>query len=118
GSLEQIASARGQGTAVDTGTTAAVGAGELVFAAFVTGGSPMTVTPGSSAGVPYAQRARNSSGSSFEEDITSSAAGAQRGTATLGTATGWYAVCAVLPPTPAPTTTSTTAPATTTTPTT
>src|SRR5438093_11961831 len=34
GSLEQIASARGQGTAVDTGTTAAVGAGELVFAAF------------------------------------------------------------------------------------
>ncbi len=107
GSLEQIASARGQGTAVDTGTTAAVGAGELVFAAFVTGGSPMTVTPGSSAGVPYTQRARNSSGSSFEEDITSSAAGAQRGTATLGTATGWYAVCAVFHPTPATTTTST-----------
>jgi len=107
GSLEQIASARGQGTAVDTGTTAAVGAGELVFAASVTGGSPMTVTPGSSAGVPYTQRARNSSGSSFEEDITSSAAGAQRGTATLGTATGWYAVCAVFHPTPATTTTST-----------
>src|SRR6266480_811485 len=107
GSLEQIASARGQGTAVDTGTTAVVGAGELVFAAFVTGGSPMTVTPGSSAGVPYTQRARNSSGSSFEEDITSSAAGAQRGTATLGTATGWYAVCAVFHPTLATTTTST-----------
>ena len=107
GSLEQIASARGQGTAVDTGTTAAVGAGELVFAASVTGGSPMTVTPGSSAGVPYTQRARNSSGSSFEEDITSSAAGAQRGTATLGTATGWYAVCAVFHPTLATTTTST-----------
>src|SRR5206468_3773429 len=96
GSLEQIASARGQGTAVDTGTTAAVGAGELVFAAFVTGGSPMTVTPGSSAGVPYTQRARNSSGSSFEEDITSSAAGGQRGAATLGTATGRAAVVAVL----------------------
>src|SRR6266480_2000091 len=115
GSLEQIASARGQGTAVDTGTTAAVGAGELVFAAFVTGGSPMTVTPGCSAGVPYTQRARNSSGSSFEEDITSSAAGAQRGTATLGTATGWYAVCAVFHPTLATTTTTTTS--TTTTPT-
>src|SRR5947207_3644113 len=107
GSLEQIASARGQGTAVDTGTTAAVGAGELVLAASVTGGSPMTVTPGSSAGVPYTQRARNSSGSSFEADITSSAAGAQRGAATLGTATGWYAVCAVFHPTLATTTTST-----------
>src|SRR5947208_16278611 len=66
----------------------------------------MTVTPGSSAGVPYTQRARNSSGSSFEEDITSSAAGAQRGTATLGTATGWYAVCAVFHPTLATTTTA------------
>src|SRR5437867_3443076 len=115
GSLDEIASARGQGTAVDTGTTAAVGAGELVFAAFVTGGSPMTVTPGSSVGVPYTPRAQNSSGSSFEEDITSSAAGAQRGTATLGAATGWYAVCAVFHPTSATTTTTTTSTATTTT---
>src|SRR5881628_782501 len=31
GSLDQIVSARGEGTTVDTGATAAVGAGELVF---------------------------------------------------------------------------------------
>src|SRR5437867_300533 len=38
GSLDQIAAARAVGTAVDTGATAAVDAGELVFAALVTGG--------------------------------------------------------------------------------
>src|SRR2546426_1113078 len=100
GALDQIASARGIGTTVDTGATAAVDAGELVFAALVTGGSPGSVTPGSSAGVPYTPRAQTSNGSAFEEDITSSAAGAQQGTATLGAATDWYAVCAVFHPVP------------------
>src|SRR5439155_17503771 len=95
GSLDEIVSARGQGTTVDTGATAGVGAGELVFAALLTGGAPGSVTPGSSAGVPYTPRAQTSNGSAFEEDITSSAAGAQQGTATLGAADGWYAVCAV-----------------------
>src|SRR5882724_8307842 len=95
GSLDQIVTARGQGTVVDTGASAAVDAGELVFAALVTGGSPGSVTPGSSQGVPYTLRAETSSGSAFEEDITSSAAGAQQGTAALGAATDWYAVCAV-----------------------
>src|SRR5205809_7309447 len=75
GSLDQITSARDVGTAVDTGATAAVGAGELVFAALVTGGSPGSVTPGSSQGVPYTLRAEPSSGSSYEADITSSPAG-------------------------------------------
>src|SRR2546422_10689292 len=37
GALDQIASARGIGTTVDTGATAAVDAGELVFAALITG---------------------------------------------------------------------------------
>src|SRR5207247_73443 len=82
GALDQIISAPGQGTTVDTGATAAVGAGELVFAALLTGGAPGSVTPGSSAGVPYTPRAQTSNGSAFEEDITSSAAGAQQGTAT------------------------------------
>src|SRR5437879_6509670 len=81
GSLDQITSARDVGTAVDTGATAAVGAGELVFAALVTGGSPGSVTPGSGQGVPYTLRAETSSGSSYEADITSSAAGGQHGTA-------------------------------------
>src|SRR5207247_1917507 len=69
GSLDEIASARDVGTAVDTGATAEVGAGELVFAALVTGGSPGSVTPGSSQGVPYTRRAETSNGSSYEEDI-------------------------------------------------
>src|SRR5438093_7021277 len=103
GSLDQIAAARDVGTAVDTGATAAVDAGELVFAALVTGGSPGSVTPGSSLGVPYTPRAQTGNGSAYEEDITSSAAGGQQGTATLASATDWYAVCAVfhaLPATP------------------
>src|SRR5438067_7548705 len=103
GSLDQVAAARGVGTAVDTGATAAVDAGELVFAALVTGGSPGSVTPGSSLGVPYTPRAQTANGSAYEEDITSSAAGGQQGTATLASATDWYAVCAVfhaLPATP------------------
>src|SRR5437899_10012629 len=100
GSLDQIAAARGVGTAVDTGATPPVDAGEIVFAALVTGGSPSSVTPGSSLGVPYTPRAQTSNGSSYEEDITSSAAGAQDGTATLASATDWYAVCAVFHPAP------------------
>src|SRR5881296_807717 len=102
GSLDQIVTARGQGTVVDTGASAAVDAGELVFAALVTGGSPGSVTPGSSLSVPYTARAQTPNGSAFEEDITSSAAGAQQGTATLGAATDWYAVCAVFHPHPDP----------------
>jgi len=101
GSLDQIAAARAVGTAVDTGATAAVDAGELVFAALVTGGSPGSVTPGSSLGVPYTPRAQTGNGSAYEEDITSSAAGGQHGTATLASATDWYAVCAVFHPLPA-----------------
>src|SRR2546425_625684 len=95
GSLDQIVTARGQGTVVDTGASAAVDAGELVFAALVTGGSPGSVTPGSSLSVPYTARAQTPNGSAFEEDITSSAAGAQQGTATLGAATDWFAGCAI-----------------------
>src|SRR6059036_3602706 len=101
GALDQIVSARNIGTTVDTGATAAVDAGELVFAALVTGGDPSSVTPGSSAGVRYTPRAQNSNGSAFAEDITSSAAGAQQGTATLGAAANWIAVCAVFHAAPA-----------------
>ena len=102
GSLDEIVAARvPDGTAVDTGPTAAVGAGELVFAAVLTSPAAGSVTPGSSMGVPYTPRAQTSNGSAYEEDITSSAAGAQHGTATLGATTDWYAVCAVFHPYPA-----------------
>src|SRR5437867_578664 len=101
GSLDQIVTARGVGTAVDTGATPSVDASEVVFSALVTGGSPSSVTPGSSLGVPYTPRAQTGNGSAYEEDITSSAAGGQHGTATLASATDWYAVCAVFHPLPA-----------------
>src|SRR5437762_2935623 len=102
GSLDQIVAARApDGPAVDTGSTAAVGAGGLVYAAVVTSPAPGSVTPGSSLGVPYTPRVRPSMRSSYVEDVTSSAAGAQHGTATLASGTDWYAVCAVFHPTPA-----------------
>src|SRR5207237_5675581 len=76
GSLDQIVAARApDGTAVDTGSTPAVAAGELVFAALVTSPAPGSVTPGSSLGVPYTPRAQTAnSAAAYEEDITSSAA--------------------------------------------
>src|SRR5437870_6043670 len=59
GSLDQIVAARvPDAAAVDTGATAPVDAGELVYAALVTSPSPSSVTPGSSQGVPYTPRAQ------------------------------------------------------------
>jgi len=102
GTLDQIVSKRfSDGSSVDTGPTAPVGAGELVFAGVITSPSAGSVTPGSSQGVPYTARAQSSNGAAYEEDITSSAAGAQDGTATVSTVTDWYAVCAVFHPYPA-----------------
>src|SRR5437762_9241559 len=102
GALDQIISKRfPDGSSVDTGPTAPVGAGELVFAALITSPNGGSVTPGSSQGVRYTARAQTSSGAAYEEDITSSAAGAQDGTATVSTVTDWYAVCAVFHPYPA-----------------
>src|SRR5206468_4232089 len=87
---------------VDTGPTPPVDAGELVFAALVTDVSAGSVRSGSSQGVPYIARAQTSNANAFEEDITSSAAGAQHGTATIGSSSAeWYAVCAVFHPYPA-----------------
>src|SRR5947208_4316245 len=102
GSLDQIVSARvPDGKTVDTGATTAVDAGELVFAAVLTGNSPCSVTSGSSLSVRYAARVQTSNGSSYAEDITSSAAGGQHGTATFSCAADWSAVCAVFHPYPA-----------------
>src|SRR5216117_841488 len=96
GSLARVAAAHGdEGRVVDTAATAAVDAGELVFAALFTDAAPGSITPGSSNGIPYTRRAQTSSGSAYEEDITASAAGPQHGTATFGNAVEWYAVCAV-----------------------
>jgi chitodextrinase len=96
--LDQAAVGRGVGTAVSTVATPAVSAGELVFAAAVTGGNPGGVTPGSTAGKSYTARAATGTGSAFDEDVLASAAGAQSGSATLRASTDWYAVVAVVRP--------------------
>src|SRR6059036_4175636 len=80
GALDQIAAGHGNETVpVDTGPTPPVDAGELVFAALVTDVSAGSVRSGSSQGVPYIAHAQTSNANAFEEDITSSAAGAQHG---------------------------------------
>ena len=99
--LDQMAVASGVGTAVDSGATAAVAAGDLVFGALITGGTPGGETPGTSNGVTYTPAASADSGSAYAEDITSAAAGPQNGTATLSTSTDWYAVAAAFLPVPA-----------------
>jgi hypothetical protein len=96
--LDQAALNSGNGTSVSTGVTSAVPAGELVYSALTTGGNPASVTPGTTQGVAFTARASTSSGSVYQQDVTSAAAGAQQGTATLGTATDWYAVAATFVP--------------------
>ena len=110
GALDQMAVAKGVSTAATSGPTAAVGAGDLVYSALITGGSPNGVSAGSSQALPYTPRASSGSGSSFEEDITAGAAGTQSGSARLNSSTDWYAVVATFrplssappPPPPAP----------------
>ena len=96
--LDQVTVGNGVGTAVDTGSTSSVAAGELVVGAILTGGSPGSVTPGASQGVMLSLRAQTGSGSADLADILASAAGAQDAVATLGASTDWYAVTAVFHP--------------------
>jgi chitodextrinase len=98
GGLDQSATGKGTGTAVTTGATAPVSAGDLVFSALVTGGNPSSASPGGSQGVNYTARAKSATGSLFSEDITASAAGTQVGTATLGASTNWIVVVAAFHP--------------------
>ncbi|HJP79277.1 MAG TPA: alkaline phosphatase family protein [Pseudonocardiaceae bacterium] len=92
--LDAYATGSGSGTAAATASTTAVGAGDLVYSAVVTGGSPGTVTPGSG----DTARAQTSSGSAYEQDNPNATAGPQQGSATLGAATDWYAVVAAFTP--------------------
>ena len=98
GALDQVAAAKGNSTAVDSGPTAPVGAGELVVGGIITGGTPGTVTPGSSQAQPFTLRSQTSSGSADIEDIAASNAGAQDARATFATATDWYAAVGVFHP--------------------
>jgi hypothetical protein len=93
-----VAAAQGDSTAVDSGPTAPVEAGELVVGGIITGGTPGTVTPGSSQGQPFTMNSQTSSGSADIEDIAASTAGAQDARATFSTATDWYAAVGVFHP--------------------
>ena len=95
GALDQAAAAKGNSTTVDSGPTAAVGAGELVIGGIITGGSPSSVTAGSTQGQAFTIRSKTSSGSADFEDVLASVAGAQDARATFAAATDWYAVVAV-----------------------
>ena len=97
--LSTMAVSRGSGKVVTAGTTTPVPAGQLVYAAEVTGVSPAAAAaPGTSQGIAYTKRDSASSRVAFAEDITSGADGTQTGAATLPTATDWYAVVATFKP--------------------
>ncbi|MFI5282274.1 MAG: beta strand repeat-containing protein [Candidatus Dormibacterales bacterium] len=94
--LDQVVVAKGSSATADSGLTAAVGSGELVFGGMTATSGPGTLTPGSSQGVSFAKRIQNSSGSQGVEDISSSAAGQQHTVFSFPTSTQWFVVCAVL----------------------
>ncbi|HTZ87139.1 MAG TPA: hypothetical protein VMB05_10780 [Solirubrobacteraceae bacterium] len=102
GALDQTACNQGKTTAVTTGATASVGAGDLLYAAVGMFEHPRTITAGSSNGVSATLRTQFSGefGSSGEEDVTSTAAGAQNASFTLseGSEGGWAACAAAFRP--------------------
>jgi chitodextrinase len=96
--LDQVVVATGSSTSADSGLTAAVGPGELVYGGMTATNGPGTLTAGTSQGVAFVKRVQNTSGSQGEEDVTSSAAGQQHAGFTFPTSTQWFAVCAVFKP--------------------
>ena len=92
------ASASAGSSSVDAGPTPPVPAGDLVFAAEVTGGQPGSAIPGTSAGRQLTLRAIDDSGSAACADVLSGAAGGQDARFTLGQPNDWYAVVATFSP--------------------
>ncbi|NMI02278.1 fibronectin type III domain-containing protein, partial [Pseudonocardia acidicola] len=98
GALDQTAVGEGVGTAADSTPTSATPAGELVVGALITGGQPLTVTPGSSDGVPLTMEVYNGSRSADVAAVLSGAAGRQDAPFTLATSMDWYAAVATFRP--------------------
>src|SRR5205807_972898 len=73
--LDQAVLASGTGTSADSGATAAVSAGELVFGGLTTDLNPGSVTAGATQGVLFQLRSQQSGNAG--EDVLSSAGGAQ-----------------------------------------
>jgi len=96
--LDQAVLRKGTGTSADSGLTAAVSAGDLVFGGLVASNGPGTLTPGTSQGVTFVARGQSSSGTQAEEDILSSAAGQQHAGYTFPTSVPWIMGCAAFKP--------------------
>jgi chitodextrinase len=88
--LDQVAINKGSSTSADSGATAAVAAGELVYGGMIASNGPGTLV----AGTGFVKRAQSGSGSQGEEDILSSAAGPQHAGFTFPASTQWFMVCA------------------------
>ena len=100
GALDATSVGKGVGTAATSGTTTAVAGGELVVGTLITGGQPLTVTPGSSNGAPLIMQVHNGSQSADVAAVLSAAAGPQSAPFTLASSTDWYAAAATFRPGP------------------
>ncbi len=96
GSLDAAAEGAGSGNAPSTASTIPVGAGDVLFGAVQTGGTPGAMTAGASDGVPFTVRTQ--SGAVGSEDLLSTAAGTQTGLMSLANSTNWFAVVAAFKP--------------------
>jgi chitodextrinase len=93
--LDQMVIGNGSSASADSGLTAPVDPGELVYGAMTATNGPGTLTPGASQAVPFVKRTQNTSGSQAQEDIPAGAAGQQHAVFTFPTSTQWFMVCAV-----------------------
>jgi chitodextrinase len=90
-SLDQIVVARGSGTAVDSGATSSVSAGELLFSGLMTGASPGGAT--SNNGLVLHDHTGGYSVDDADAVVTTT--GPQRASWTLQNTADWYTVAAV-----------------------
>jgi chitodextrinase len=92
--LDQVKVAKGTSTSADSGLTPAVQSGELIFGGMVATNGAGNLTPGTSQGVGFVERAQSSSGTQGEEDIVSGTAGQQHAGFTFPASVPWFMVCA------------------------
>jgi chitodextrinase len=98
--LDQVTLTSGTGLSVDSGPTAAVAGGELVFGSLTSSNGLGTITAGSSQGRTFTMRSTSSN--IAEADILSGNAGAQDARFTLTKSLTWYAAAAVFRPASSP----------------
>jgi hypothetical protein len=96
--LDQAVVGAGNGSTADSGLTAAVAAGELVYGGMTATNNAGTLTPGSSQGVTFVSRGQSSSGTQGEEDVLAGAAGQQHAVFSFPSPGPWFVGCAVFKP--------------------